>query len=259
MFSQLGSKCIKTTESYDRFCTPSSRLQTVAAEIRDDCSNKQKQKLICLLVISFPRPMKNQFPNHVWWDNYMSKMFMGSGSCRRLCCSVTAGKLSAARLYLCGHNFNDTENLCATQKYWFFGLIVLRRYKKMRAKEEHMVCIHFDQRDWGSLYSLQTSAKSWSSLRAGKMESKYTCYWPQHSASDPAPISLTYLSSLHRRAERPLTRRSQSTNSVRSYFLQELHPNIQQDTSEKKKHHRREDILLNKYASEGFPTTAEPQ
>lgn len=126
-------------------------------------------------------------------------------------------------------------------------------------KEEHMVCIHFDQRDWGSLYSLQTSTKSWSSLRAGKMESKYTCYWPQHSASDPAPISLTYLSSLHRRAERPLTRRSQSTNSVRSYFLQELHPNIQQDTSEKKKHHRREDILLNKYASEGFPTTAEPQ
>lgn len=130
VFSQLGSKCIKTTESYDRFCTPSSRLQTVAAEIRDDCSNKQKQKLICLLVISFPRPMKNQFPNHVWWDNYMSKMFMGSGSCRRLCCSVTAGKLSAARLYLCGHNFNDTENLCATQKYWFFGLIVLRRYKR---------------------------------------------------------------------------------------------------------------------------------
>ena len=58
-------------------CTPSSRLQTVAAEIRADCSNKQKQKLICLLVVSFPRPMKNQFPNHVWWDNYMSKSVHG--------------------------------------------------------------------------------------------------------------------------------------------------------------------------------------
>lgn len=175
------------------------------------------------------------------------------------CVVVLQQESWAQRACICADTISMTENLCATQKYWFFGLIVLRRYKKMRAKEEHMVCIHFDQRDWGSLYSLQTSTKSWSSLRAGKMESKYTCYWPQHSASDPAPISLTYLSSLHRRAERPLTRRSQSTNSVRSYFLQELHPNIQQDTSEKKKHHRREDIVLNKYASEGFPTTAEPQ
>lgn len=123
------------------------------------------------------------------------------------------------RACICADTISMTQKTSAPHLSTdFSGLIFLRQYKKMRAGEEHMVCIHFHQRGWGSLYSLRTSGRSWSSLRAGKMESKYTCYWPQPPASDPAPISLTYLSSLHRRAERPLTRWSQSTNSVRSYF-----------------------------------------
>ena len=39
--------------------------------------NKNK-KLICLLSASILRSVKNPFPDHVCWDNYVSEMFTSS-------------------------------------------------------------------------------------------------------------------------------------------------------------------------------------
>lgn len=106
--------------SFVTICSHEAGIYRICRKLKKEAivSINKNKKLICLLVISILRSVKNQFPNLVFRDNYVSEMFTSAADCvADSGCSIAVGELSAAGSCLRGCNFNDIAKPRATSNH----------------------------------------------------------------------------------------------------------------------------------------------